>query len=105
MAPLVASGRVGFACDFAIDCFLLPSPYASSFGGFVNLNTSLWFGAGGVVTSAFNTLFKPKPSASAKAVPDDMSATSLFGGGLIAGDALAALGVGIAGLLATVFGS
>jgi len=101
----IAGSRAGFATGFALDCFLLPSPYALSFGGFVNLNTSLWFGAGGVVTSAFNTLFKPKPSASAKAVPDDMSATSLFGGGLIAGDALAALGVGIAGLLATVFGS
>jgi hypothetical protein len=32
-----------------------------------------------------------------------MSTTSLVGGGLIAGDALAALGLGIAGLLATVF--
>jgi len=37
-------------------------------------------------------------------VPDDMSTTSLVGGGLIAGDALAALGIGIAGLLTTVFG-
>jgi hypothetical protein len=36
-------------------------------------------------------------------VPQDMSGTSLFGGGLIAGDALAALAIGIAGLLATVF--
>jgi uncharacterized oligopeptide transporter (OPT) family protein len=99
----VSRSRAGFATGFVLDCFLLPSPYALSFGGFVNLNTSMWFGAGGVVTSAFNTVFKPKPSA-AKAVPDDMSATSLFGGGLIAGDALAALGVGIAGLLATVLG-
>ena len=97
----LSGSRTGFATGFVLDCFLLPSPYALSFGGFVNLNTSLWFGAGGVVTSAFNSVFKPRPSAS-KAVPDDMSATSLFGGGLIAGDALAALGVGIAGLLATV---
>jgi hypothetical protein len=36
-------------------------------------------------------------------LPEDMSGTSLFGGGLIAGDALAALAVGVAGLLATVF--
>ncbi len=36
--------------------------------------------------------------------PSDMSTTSLVGGGLIAGDALAALGLGIAGLLATLFG-
>jgi hypothetical protein len=33
-----------------------------------------------------------------------MSTASLVGGGLIAGDALAALGLGIAGLLATVLG-
>ena len=98
----VASGRLGFATDFAVDCFLLPSPYALSFGGFVNLNTSGWFAAGGVVSSAFNTVFKPKPGAGG-AVPEDMSSTSLFGGGLIAGDALAALAIGIAGLLATVF--
>jgi hypothetical protein len=31
-----------------------------------------------------------------------MSTTSLVGGGLFAGDALAALGLGIAGLLATL---
>ena len=35
------------------------------------------------------------------ALPSDMSTTSLVGGGLIAGDSLAALGLGIAGLLAT----
>jgi hypothetical protein len=33
-----------------------------------------------------------------------MSSTSLFGGGLIAGDALAALAIGIFGLLSTVLG-
>jgi hypothetical protein len=34
-----------------------------------------------------------------------MSSTSLFGGGLIAGVAIAALAIGIAGLVATVFAS
>lgn len=96
----VKSGRAGFAADFAIDAFLLPSPYALSFGGFVNLHTSLWFGGGGVVASAFNSLFGRKRRAAN--VPEDMSSTSLFGGGLIAGDALAALGIGIAGLVATL---
>jgi hypothetical protein len=33
-----------------------------------------------------------------------MSTTSLVGGGLIAGDSLAALGLGIAGLVATLAG-
>lgn len=97
----VASGKAGFATDFVIDAVLLPSPYASSFGGFVNLPTSLWFGAGGVISSLIHTL-APKPQAGEAALPDDMKPTSLFGGGLIAGDALAALGIGVAGLLAVL---
>jgi hypothetical protein len=76
---------------------LLPSPYALSFGGFVNLPTSLWLGAGGVVSSLIESRTPREPD-----VPQDMSGTSLFGGGLIAGDALAALAIGITGLLATV---
>jgi uncharacterized oligopeptide transporter (OPT) family protein len=95
----VASGKAGFATDFVIDAIVLPSPYASSFGGFVNLHTSLWFGAGGIASSAYNALFKPKPVPGSKTLPEDMSSTSLFGGGLIAGDALAALGIGLVGLL------
>jgi uncharacterized oligopeptide transporter (OPT) family protein len=98
----VASSRTGFATDFALDAAILPSPYASSFGGFVNLPTSAWFAAGGVFASFFNSL--PKPKDTKPTLPEDMSTTSLVGGGLIAGDALAALGLGIAGLLATVLG-
>ena len=100
-ARFAKRGRTGFAVDFVIDAFLLPSPYAFSFGGFVNLHTSLWFGAGGIVSSAFNSIFARKRGADS-GVPEDMSSTSLFGGGLIAGDALAALGIGIAGLVATL---
>ena len=69
---------------------------------FVNLHTSLWFGGGGIVASAINSLPRKAPEAGAKALPEDMSTTSLFGGGLIAGDSLAALGLGIAGLLGTL---
>jgi uncharacterized oligopeptide transporter (OPT) family protein len=97
----LASGRAGFATGFAVDALLLPSPYALSFGGFVNLHTSLWFGGGGIASSAFNALFARKRAADSE-VPEDMSSTSLVGGGLIAGDALAALGIGIAGLLSTL---
>ena len=43
-----------------------------------------------------------RTAGSQDALPSDMSTTSLVGGGLIAGDSLAALGLGIAGLLATV---
>jgi hypothetical protein len=39
-----------------VDAFVLPSPYAFSFGGFVNLGTSFWFAAGGVVSSLYNSL-------------------------------------------------
>jgi uncharacterized oligopeptide transporter (OPT) family protein len=98
----VKAGKVGFSTDFLLDAIVLPSPYASSFGGFVNLLTSAWFAAGGVFASFVNSL--PKDKKKAPALPEDMSTTSLVGGGLIAGDALAALGLGIAGLLATLFG-
>lgn len=98
----VTASRTGFATDFLLDAVALPSPYASSFGGFVNLPTSTWFAAGGVVASIANSM--PKRKDEAAALPEDMSTASLVGGGLIAGDALAALGLGVAGLLATVFG-
>jgi uncharacterized oligopeptide transporter (OPT) family protein len=100
----VAGGRAGFATDFLVDSVLLPSPYASSFGGFVNLPTSAWFAAGGVAASAINTLaqWRGRKRPGDDDVPEDMNATSLVGGGLIAGDALAALGLGVAGLVRTV---
>jgi uncharacterized oligopeptide transporter (OPT) family protein len=98
----VKAGKVGFSTDFLLDAVVLPSPYASSFGGFVNLPTSAWFAAGGVFASFVNSL--PKDKDKPAALPEDMSTTSLVGGGLIAGDALAALGLGIAGLLATLLG-
>jgi uncharacterized oligopeptide transporter (OPT) family protein len=95
------SGPNGMRLDFMIDAVLLPSPYALSFGGFVNLPTSLWFGAGGIVAGLIDVRSRTDASTD-RALPQDMSGTSLFGGGLIAGDALAALGAGVAGLLATL---
>lgn len=102
----INSSRVGFATDFVLDSAVLPSPYASSFGGFVNLSTSAWFAAGGVVASVADTVAERRQRSGGQpsALPADMSPTSLLGGGLIAGDALAALGLGIAGLLATLLG-
>ncbi|NUZ05421.1 OPT/YSL family transporter [Piscinibacter koreensis] len=98
----VAAGRAGFATDFVVDAVVLPSPYAFSFGGFVNLHTAVWFGAGGVASSLFETLARPPRGAASGALPSDMSRSSLLGGGLIAGDALAALGIGIAALASTL---
>ena len=90
------------AADFVVDAVILPSPYASSFGGFVDWTTSLWFGLGGVFSSAWNWAAGRIGSGKARAegVPTDMSTTSLLGGGLIAGEALAFLSLGIIGLLA-----
>jgi hypothetical protein len=100
----VASGRTGFATDFMLDAVILPSPYASSFGGFLNLATSAWFAAGGVLSSLMNTFKAKERTKGGSALPEDMSTASLVGGGLIAGDALAALGLGLIGLLSTVLG-
>ena len=94
----VGSGRTGLSIDLVLDAILLPSPYASSFGGFVNLPTAAWFAAGGAAASL------PRKKDASEALPADMSTASLIGGGLIAGDALAALGLGLAGLLAAVLG-
>lgn len=106
-----AGGRRGGACDFVIDAVLLPSPYAYSFGTFLSIATSAWFAIGGVIASVANWLggrgASPKHGGAAADAPgiDDMSTTSLIGGGLIAGDALAALGLGVVGLLATLAGT
>jgi uncharacterized oligopeptide transporter (OPT) family protein len=98
--------RQGRVTDFVLDSFLLPSPYASSFGGFVGLLTTIWWAAGGVLASVFETAqarFRSRrPESATGELPADMSTMSLVGGGLIAGDSLAALSVGIYGLLKTV---
>ena len=96
--------RTGAVADFLLDAVLLPSPYAYSFGTFLGLATSAWFAFGGVISGLAHRRAEPAPDASdtPSDLGDDMSTTALIGGGLIAGDALAALGLGIAGLLATV---
>ncbi len=70
----------------------------------MNYATSMWFGGGGIASSLYNTVMKSnKPKE--EGLPEDMSTTSLVGGGLIAGDAIAALGIGIFGLLTTLLKS
>lgn len=101
---MVQSGPAGGAADFVVDAVLLPSPYAFSFGAFFGVATGAWFAAGGVISSVAGWTAKRfgATKSGEDELPSDMSATSLLGGGLIAGDALAALGLGIAGLLATL---
>lgn len=100
----VSNGAGGRAVDFTIFAILLPSPYASSFGGFVNLPVSAWFAAGGVLGDALDWISRRLGSGKDASLPADMNFVSLLGGGLIAGDALAALGLGVYGLLGTLMG-
>lgn len=92
------------AVDFTLDAILLPSPYAFSFGAFLSLATSVWFAIGGVISSTVNHFAAKWKRDEDDALPSDMSSTSLVGGGLIAGDALAALGLGLYGLAVTLSG-
>ena len=100
-----SGSKAGGASDFVIDAVLLPSPYAYSFGAFLGLATSAWFAVGGVISSVAGWVTARRGRRPEDAVlPSDMSTSSLLGGGLIAGDALAALGLGVAGLLGTLVG-
>lgn len=99
----VARGGAGYYTELTLDCVFLPSPYAASFGGFVEFGTSMWFGLGGAFSSLLQTYQARQPrKVEHEGVPEDMSTMSLVGGGLIAGDSLAALGMGIYGLLKTL---
>jgi uncharacterized oligopeptide transporter (OPT) family protein len=101
------ASRANAAGDFVLDALIFASPYASSFGGFVDFTTSLWFGLGGIFASTFNWAEKRRASHASgspgegEALPEDMSTTSLVGGGLIAGESLYALFIGLAGLIAS----
>ncbi|MGO8699920.1 MAG: OPT/YSL family transporter [Limisphaerales bacterium] len=95
--------RTGRIADFVFDAVVMPSPYASSFGGFVSLPPTIWFAAGGIISSSFEGLRQRRQARQTGPASSDMSATSLVGGGLIAGDSLAALAVGLYGLLSQLF--
>jgi uncharacterized oligopeptide transporter (OPT) family protein len=96
------NSRAGKTTDFLLDAVLLPNPYASSFGGFVEIATVYWWTAGGVGASLYEAaqarLASRKPKHADEGLPADMSTMSLLGGGLIAGDSLAALSLGLIGL-------
>jgi uncharacterized oligopeptide transporter (OPT) family protein len=108
VAALLAGAGTGWLSwrtkDFFYDAVILPSPYASSFGGFVPLLTTYWWVAGGVAGSLWEVWekFSKKNAPGPSDLPSDMSTTSLVGGGLIAGESLAALTIGILSLLRTV---
>ena len=99
-----ARGGSATAVDFTLMTVLLPSPYASSFGGFVNLPTSAWFAAGSAIAAVLDAWGVRHRETNAATLPDDMRTASLIGGGMIAGDALAALGLGVYGLVSVLAG-
>jgi uncharacterized oligopeptide transporter (OPT) family protein len=98
-----ARTRAGRVTSFLLDAVFLPSPYAFAFGGFVELSWIYWWAIGGVTASLYEVaearLLPPARKNADGALPSDMSTMSLVGGGLIAGDALAALAVGLYGIL------
>jgi hypothetical protein len=97
-----AQSRTGRAVSFLLDAVFLPSPYAFAFGGFVELSWIYWWALGGVTASLFEVVegwLFPRAKKSEGELPSDMSTMSLVGGGLIAGDALAALAIGVYGIL------
>src|SRR2546430_4548626 len=74
--------------DFVIDTIILPGPYASSLGGFVEFPTALWYGVGGVFPSIWNWALERASSGKERGQPQDMDTTSLIGGRLLAGAAV-----------------
>jgi uncharacterized oligopeptide transporter (OPT) family protein len=101
----VERSRLGATIGWTMDAVLLPSPYATALGTFVELPTALWWGLGGVIGSLWNTLGRrsgPADRGGADELPADMSTTSLVGGGLIAGESLFYLTVALIGLSALV---
>jgi hypothetical protein len=86
----VTHSRIGRSIDFLIDA---------------ELPTVLWWTLGGVGASLFDfwqMKTKPGGKPAEGELPADMSTMSLSGGGLIAGDSLAALSVGLYGLIRAV---
>src|SRR5260221_4799881 len=81
----VAGSRTGKVTDFLLDAVFLSSPYASSFGGFVELPSVLWWTAGGVVASLYNELMPAPSSRRAKSSREQGSADSAGDSGGAAG--------------------
>ena len=92
------------AADFIVDAIIVPSPYASSFGGFVDWFTSMWFALGGIFSSLCQWASdRGRAGAPTAQTPlEDLGRLSLAGGGLIAGEALAFLTLGVLGILSLV---
>ena len=101
----VERSSTGKAVGWLTDAVLLPSPYAYSLGTFVEFPTAMWWGAGGVLSSVWNSITLKKGPADRGGpdeLPSDMTTTSLVGGGLIVGESLFYLAMALIGLSALV---
>jgi len=99
----VEASPAGQVVSWVADSVILPSPYAYSFGTFVEFPVVIWWGAGGILSSVWNALGRRKGPAGrgvADELPADMTTTSLVGGGLIAGESLFYLATALLGLSA-----
>jgi hypothetical protein len=101
--PPIGSVRY-YAMLALLGALVLPSPYAFAFGTFFGVITSAWLCAGGVLASTRGALPRHRERSRDDDLPPDMGTVSLGGGGLIVGDALAALGLGLASLLTMLIG-
>jgi uncharacterized oligopeptide transporter (OPT) family protein len=100
---LVEASPTGRVLSWVADSVVLPSPYAYSFGTFVEFPVTMWWGAGGILSSVWNALGRRERPADHEVtdeLPADMNTTSLVGGGLIAGESLFYLATALIGLSA-----
>src|SRR5262249_6643370 len=68
-----AKGSIaGKVTDFVVDAALLPSPYASSLGGFVELSAVYWWAGGGVGASLFQAAQARLATPSSKKAETDL---------------------------------
>ena len=96
--PTFSSNRTA---DFLLDAIICPTPFALSFGGFVSFGTAAWFALGSVVRSLWEEATARRQSEGAAGAPGagdgsaEMGGPSLVGGGLIAGETLAYVALGL----------
>ncbi len=98
----IKASAKGAAVGWVVDAILLSSPYASSTGGFLDIYTSCWFAAGGLLTPLLAPRRQTPPTelGDSNILPEDMSTPSLIGGGSDRGESIFTLAAGIIALLA-----
>ena len=84
--------------DFLLDAVFLPTPFALSFGGFVSFAPAAWFALGSVIRSFWDEISARASSGTGTGSLEnsgEMGGPALLGGGLIAGETLAYVVLGL----------